>query len=228
MEQLLTLRGYKVTSVNGVKEAAKAAQSGQPIDIFISDVGLEDGSGFDALREVTKHCKVPAIALSGYGMEEDIRKSKEAGFAAHLVKPVDFEKLEGAIAALSVLEKPTDRQPVSILLVEDDPDTSQAISTMLRSCGWQVDAAYTIAQGMERMLHGKYDLLVCDIGLPDGHGISLLTTIRQFSQAPALALTAYGAQDDIERCLKAGFARHLTKPVDCDVLTGAVRELIPD
>lgn len=227
MEQLLKLRGYKVTSVSGVKAAAQVAKSGQRIDIFISDVGLEDGSGFDALREVTKHHKVPAIALSGYGMEEDIRKSREAGFISHLVKPVDFDKLESAIEALAVAS-PVEDRPASILLVEDDPDTAQAIADILRGSGWQVDTAHTIAQGMEKMLHGKFDLLVCDIGLPDGHGISLLTTIRQFSQAPALALTAYGSQDDIDRCLKAGFARHLTKPVDRDTLTRAVSELLAD
>jgi len=225
MQQLLTMRGYKVTSVSGVKAAADAIRKIGDIDIFISDVGLEDGSGFDALREVSQVQKVPAIALSGYGMEEDIRKSKEAGFHTHLVKPVDFDQLDAAIAKLPRVEKVDIKQP-HILLVEDDQDTAIAISDMLRSAGWLVDTAHTIAEGMEKMLTGIYDLLVCDIGLPDGHGISLLTTVRQFSQIPALALTAYGAQDDIERCLKAGFARHLTKPVDCETLTGAVSGLL--
>ncbi len=48
-------------------------------------------------RVVSRHGPVPAIALTGYGMEEDIRRSQEAGFTAHLTKPIDFAKLEAMI-----------------------------------------------------------------------------------------------------------------------------------
>jgi CheY-like chemotaxis protein len=59
----------------------------------ISDLGLPDGSGLELMREIQRHRPVSAIALSGYGMEDDLRKTREAGFDAHLLKPVNIEQL---------------------------------------------------------------------------------------------------------------------------------------
>jgi len=67
---------------------------------LISDIGLPDGNGFDLmteLRAANKHLQ--GIALTGYGMEEDMARSQNAGFASHLVKPVRVESLEAALAA---------------------------------------------------------------------------------------------------------------------------------
>ena len=68
---------------------------------MISDLGLPDGSGLDLMREIQRQRPVPGIALSGYGMEDDLRQTKEAGFFAHLVKPVNFEQLQQLLAQLS-------------------------------------------------------------------------------------------------------------------------------
>ena len=59
---------------------------------LLSDLGLPDGSGLDLIREIRARCgpEVKAICLSGYGMEEDMRQSREAGFLAHLTKPVSL------------------------------------------------------------------------------------------------------------------------------------------
>jgi hypothetical protein len=62
-------------------------------DVLVSDISLPDGSGIDVLREARQHRDVKAIAVSGYGTEDDIRRSTEAGFAEHLVKPFDPERL---------------------------------------------------------------------------------------------------------------------------------------
>jgi CheY-like chemotaxis protein len=67
-------------------------------DLLISDLGLPDGSGYDLMRElVSSGRKPPAIALSGYGMAEDIHRSHEAGFDEHLTKPVDIQALWDAM-----------------------------------------------------------------------------------------------------------------------------------
>jgi CheY-like chemotaxis protein len=70
---------------------------GEPgFDLVVSDLGLPDGSGLDVMRRLARQ-GVPGIALSGYGMEEDLRRSREAGFACHLTKPVSLERLERAL-----------------------------------------------------------------------------------------------------------------------------------
>jgi PAS domain S-box-containing protein len=80
--------------------AAKRAAENDGFDLIISDLGLPDGSGLDLLRELREvhHITAPAIALSGYGMEEDLRASRAAGFIEHVTKPVDWKRLEHAIA----------------------------------------------------------------------------------------------------------------------------------
>ena len=92
LARLLTRRGHQVTTASSVQEALHAFTTAR-IDAVISDLGLPDGSGLDLQREIQRQRKVPAIALSGYGMEEDVRRTREAGFFAHLVKPVNLDQL---------------------------------------------------------------------------------------------------------------------------------------
>ena len=98
LERLLKLRGHTVAAANNMRSALEKAGAGDSFDLLISDVGLPDGNGMDLLRVIrTKH-PIRGIAISGFGMDADIAKSLEAGFAEHLVKPVKLEKLEAAIA----------------------------------------------------------------------------------------------------------------------------------
>ncbi|MEO6789066.1 MAG: ATP-binding protein, partial [Chthoniobacteraceae bacterium] len=92
LTRLLTRSGHHVTAASTMAEAL-AAFAAERFDAVISDLGLPDGSGLDLMREIQRQRPVPAIALSGYGMEDDLRQTKEAGFCAHLVKPVNIDQL---------------------------------------------------------------------------------------------------------------------------------------
>jgi two-component system CheB/CheR fusion protein len=93
MQRLLARRGYVVTVATTVAEACNALRSGA-FDLLLSDLGLPDGSGLDVMREAASVSpKLPGIALSGYGMPGDARKTLEAGFLEHLTKPVIVERL---------------------------------------------------------------------------------------------------------------------------------------
>jgi CheY-like chemotaxis protein len=96
LTRLLRRAGYVVTCAPGVAEAAMKA-SRESFDLLISDLGLPDGDGHEVVRRVRASRMVPAISMSGYGMEEDVRRSREAGFAVHLVKPIDLAQLLTAI-----------------------------------------------------------------------------------------------------------------------------------
>src|SRR5690606_18496870 len=63
-----------------------------------SDIGLPDGTGVDLMLELKKRNPLPGIALSGFGMQQDIDRSREAGFIEHLTKPVSFTELQAVIA----------------------------------------------------------------------------------------------------------------------------------
>lgn len=92
LERLLKHNGHQVTSASNLQDALTAFTTSH-FDAIISDLGLPDGSGFDLMERVQKIRAVPAIALSGYGMEGDLQRTKEAGFFAHLVKPVKIDQL---------------------------------------------------------------------------------------------------------------------------------------
>jgi CheY-like chemotaxis protein len=98
--RLLHRRGYQVTSAGTLAEA-KAASGERPFDVLISDLGLPDGSGCELLAALPQHF-VRSIALSGYGMESDIARSKHAGFHAHLVKPLTTQQLDRTLNELFV------------------------------------------------------------------------------------------------------------------------------
>lgn len=100
LAQLLTRRGHQVTPAGNVREAL-AAYGTDVFDVVISDLGLPDGSGMDLMREIQRIRPVPAIALSGYGMEDDVRATREAGFTAHLVKPVNIDQLRQLVEQLA-------------------------------------------------------------------------------------------------------------------------------
>ena len=94
--QLLRRRGHDVVGVGSMQAAREHAGDR---DLLISDLGLPDGDGYDLMTELSQSHGLPGIALSGYGMEQDIAKSRACGFCAHLTKPVDIRTLDAAIAS---------------------------------------------------------------------------------------------------------------------------------
>ncbi|HSF39235.1 MAG TPA: ATP-binding protein [Thermoanaerobaculia bacterium] len=107
MADLLRLLGHRVDVAGTVAAALAIAgrSAADPFDLVVSDLGLPDGTGHDLMRELTRLHGLQGIALSGYGMEEDVRKSREAGFARHLTKPVNLQALESAIRQAAALSR---------------------------------------------------------------------------------------------------------------------------
>jgi two-component system CheB/CheR fusion protein len=99
LKKLLERSGHTVQTAGDVASALATVQR-ETFDLMISDVGLPDASGYVLMREVAQRHNLRGVAMSGYGMDEDIRKSLEAGFSAHLVKPVDIASLEQTIHRL--------------------------------------------------------------------------------------------------------------------------------
>ncbi|HEX4641349.1 MAG TPA: response regulator [Chthoniobacterales bacterium] len=96
LTQLLRRRGYYVQPAHSVQAALEAAAQEQ-FDVLISDIGLPDGSGIDLMEKLRTDRPIFGIALTGFGMEDDLRKSQEVGFVHHLVKPVDLNRLDALI-----------------------------------------------------------------------------------------------------------------------------------
>ena len=98
LARILRRAGHEVHGAATGSDALELLRTAGPFDALISDLGLPDRNGFDLLREIrSTHPALPAIALSGYGMDEDVKRAKDAGFTAHLVKPVPFDQLRALL-----------------------------------------------------------------------------------------------------------------------------------
>ena len=107
LTRLLRRAGHDVTWAGSLQEARGfiAASDDDPqapgFNILISDLGLPDGSGHELMRELASRHVMPGIALSGYGMKDDILDSMAAGFSRHITKPVDWQELKLAIQKIA-------------------------------------------------------------------------------------------------------------------------------
>jgi PAS domain S-box-containing protein len=100
LQRLMTRWGHTVTVADNVA-AARAAIAEGTFDAVLSDLGLPDGTGLDVVKALREISDIPAIAMSGYGMEADLARSRAAGFNEHLIKPVNPAALRTLLAQLS-------------------------------------------------------------------------------------------------------------------------------
>jgi PAS domain S-box-containing protein len=105
LERLLQRRNYRVLTGESADDARAVARA-EKIDLVISDIGLPDGSGYDLMAELERLYNLKGIALTGYGAEGDVARSRATGFAVHLMKPVGMQALDAAIAAIFSVAAP--------------------------------------------------------------------------------------------------------------------------
>ncbi len=120
-------------------------------------------------------------------------------------------------------DKPAARRRV--LLVEDHKPTRDALSRFLKNRHFEVVAAGTYAESSALAEKETFDLLVSDIGLPDGDGYALMSRLRSRHGLRGIALTAFGMEDDIELGRQAGFEAYLIKPINAAILERTLAQL---
>ena len=121
------------------------------------------------------------------------------------------------------------RSGIRLLLVEDHSDTLNTLERLLSRRGFIVRTAASIAEALEVAGDYKFDVLISDIGLPDGRGTELLEQLQaqgSGERPPAIAMSGFGMEDDLESSRAAGFSEHLTKPVEFAALQQAIARLI--
>ncbi|HEY5706712.1 MAG TPA: response regulator [Terrimicrobiaceae bacterium] len=227
----------KFTPVSGTV-VIRTANSGNWLRVEVSDTGAgiepeKLGRIFDAFEQAATGtsaglglglaiCKA-LVELHGGSIEaHSAGPGTGASFIVKLPCSGFFqsEKLSDPAAASRV-------GPLRILLVDDHADTVESLSSLLAQDGHEVRTAATVAQALDIAKTYAFDILISDIGLPDGQGTELLARLKGTSNPEPLgiALSGFGMEDDRERSRKAGFAEHLTKPVDFAVLQQAITRL---
>ncbi|WP_042726263.1 response regulator [Chthoniobacter flavus] len=113
------------------------------------------------------------------------------------------------------------------MLVEDHENTLRVLATALRNRGHLVTAVGTMRLALEAIQDGVMDLIVCDIGLPDGDGWQLMEIAQTHHRVAGIAMSGFGSPSDLKRSAAAGFSTHLVKPFDPDELYTAIGSLMP-
>jgi CheY-like chemotaxis protein len=114
---------------------------------------------------------------------------------------------------------------LKILLVEDHEDTLRLMARLLRHLGYTVETAACLDDARTRAQHHPFELLISDLGLPDGSGTELMRELRP-TGLKGIALTGFDSSEDVAQVMQAGFDSHLTKPVDLEKLQAAIQDVM--
>jgi PAS domain S-box-containing protein len=238
---------------NIIKNAAKFTETGGKVEIStLNDekhnivINITD-SGIGMSKETIGRLFIPfeqgeqfisrRYGGLGLGMAISAALVEQLGGALSAVseglgKGSTFTVTFPAKAASEIKPKPTalaDRtrsgEGIKILLVEDHTETALALTRLLNRQGYEVSIADSVASALEAVRRENFQLLVCDIGLPDGTGFQLIEEVRKHSRTPALALSGFGMEEDVRKSRLAGFEGHLTKPVNFQKLEAAIWQL---
>jgi PAS domain S-box-containing protein len=155
-----------------------------------------------------------------------------------LPKPVEAPSAEllhtlggSTTTALALIDAPPvrltpPRGKAAILLVEDHESTGLVMRRLLTAVGYEVEWAATAAAAADLAGRRRFDLVVSDLGLPDGTGHDLMRELRQVHGLRGIALSGFGMDHDISRGRAAGFVRHLVKPVTVETLDAAIQQVL--
>ena len=117
--------------------------------------------------------------------------------------------------------------PLKFFVVENHQDTLDAIKMFLESQGHTVTAAPDMKSALKLAPRAEFDVLVSDIGLPDGDGWELMKRLReQIPGMKAIAMSGYGMRADLDKSKAAGFAAHLIKPFGPADLDAALKKVL--
>ncbi len=204
--------------------------------IEVSDTGC--GIDAESLPKIFKAFEQGERArLGGLGLGLAISKSlvethhgsisaesagRDQGATFTAVFPVSDQKVAAAPDRHASAAAP--RKSLRILLVEDHEDTNRSLTQLLRRRGYYVQPAFNITKAAAVAAQEEFDVLVSDIGLPDGTGVELMQQLSAKQPIFGIALTGFGMEDDIRKSHDGGFDHHLIKPVDLNRLDSLLQQ----
>ena len=129
------------------------------------------------------------------------------------------------LAPISPPTNPTGRSGLNVLLVEDNQETLRYLTWVLRKRNYNVVPVDRVSAALAAAEEARFDLLISDIELPDGTGHELIHDLGGGRTLPGIAISGFGSEDDLLQSAGAGFAEHLTKPIDLSRLESAIRRV---
>ncbi len=113
-----------------------------------------------------------------------------------------------------------------VLLVEDHANLARLVSLFLRDYGYTIEVANSIASALQLNQQEPFDVVVSDLGLPDGSGWELMRELRQRRPVRGIAYSGSVSPEDIQTSIEAGFSEHLCKPLEPEDLHAAIQRVL--
>jgi two-component system, sensor histidine kinase and response regulator len=226
----------------------REASAGEPYDLAILDAELPGFGGVELAREIKDDPALSStrlVLLVPLSHQGAVLKSREAGVAAWLTKPVKQSQLLSSLLAATAQGDATQARPgkgvrqaparptrdapgvegeaaARVLVVEDNPVNRQVARYQLQRFGYAVEAVTNGREALEALAGADYDLVLMDCQMPEMDGYEAAAEIRRREggarHTPIIGVTAHAFEADREKCLAAGMDDYLAKPVDPAVL----------
>jgi two-component system sensor histidine kinase/response regulator len=226
----------------------RAAQRGNPFAMVVTDVHMPEMDGFDLvarMKDTPNLGKVVIMMLTSGERQGDLRRCRDLGVAAFLMKPVRRAELRATIARVMTDRSCSDQiatvahapralvpgAPEStrcrILLAEDNLVNQRVASRILEKAGHHVAIVSTGLEALAALKRETFDLIVMDVQMPDMDGYETTAAIRaseagKDEHIPIIAMTAHAMTGDRERCLAAGMDSYISKPIRAQDLLNMV------
>ena len=111
---------------------------------------------------------------------------------------------------------------IRVFVVEDHPAIAHGLQMFLEAVGLTVEIAFDMQSALTALRKTKFDVLLCDLALPDGTGWELMKELTRSGPVPAIAFSAFDDSEDVERSRNAGFAEHVAKGAPAEQLVEAI------
>jgi signal transduction histidine kinase/DNA-binding response OmpR family regulator/HPt (histidine-containing phosphotransfer) domain-containing protein len=252
LEEMTTNWGMRPTAVTSVDSAMqmieRAKNSGQPIDVVLTDMYMPERDGFDLIEWLRRQSELAAthvIVLSSGPTAEHRARAAELGVSSYLTKPVRqsilLDSIASAVGHTMSASRPAavDRSKdddgkfevqLNVLLADDNAVNQMTATTMLEKLGHAVVVANNGREAVDLVQSREFDLVFMDVQMPEMDGLEATAKIRKLERdsgkhIPIVAMTAHAMTGDKDRCLEAGMDAYVSKPIRRKELSAVILEI---
>jgi DNA-binding NtrC family response regulator len=208
--ETLAVIGYEAFSADSAHAALEVFRK-ERIDLVISDINMPEMSGIELLQEIKKiNRQLPVMLITGIGTDTIKDRAFSSGADSFLAKPFRIGIIESEIARLLSGIKRT-----RIMIIDDNAEFLSSLCQRLEAADNVVHAFTTITRAAEYLRTSTVDLVITDLKMPDGDGISLFDEIhKQHPNLPVIMVSAFATDDILEKIKESGIRKFLPKPVN--------------
>ena len=208
LERYLTKEGYRVVAAKSGAEGLRLAAELRPSAITL-DVVMPEMDGWQVLRSLKTHPELSNTPVVIVTMTDDMAQGFALGAADFLVKPVDRTRLLSVVERIKPLT-----EPARVLVVEDDPASSEMLTRLLKNANCQVAVARNGVEALKQIEARLPDLMLLDLMMPEMDGFEVMAKIRndaRWRSIPVVVITAKDLTDEDRARLNGGVARIFRK-----------------